>query len=106
MQMKRTRLTLVFGLLLASVSGGWRVAAADSSGTLLLDGSRSALSSVTAVGDPTPTPAGDPDTPLIIKGLTRAPDSDGGRGFTRAWQQYSWIGRAWVSVYLGRWFTR
>ena len=101
MQMMRKRLTLVLALLAFSALG-WGAAAADSSGTLV-DGSRGVQSLSTSDSGTN----ADPDTPLILtKRLTRAPDSDGGRGFTPAWHQYSWIGRVWVSVYFGRWFAR
>jgi hypothetical protein len=98
MQMKRLRLTLVVALLALSAFcwGG----AAAAGGTPTLNGSRVQASST---GSET---SADPDTPQIVtKRLSKAPDSDGSQGFSRP-QQYWWIGRVLVSVYLGRWFAR
>jgi len=77
MLMKRVRLTLVLALL--------------------------ALSAFTW-----PAVAGDPDSPqvTVTKRLAPAPDSDGRHGHMRVWQEIVWIGKASMSVYLGRWFVR
>jgi len=77
MLMKRVRLTLVLALL--------------------------ALSAFTW-----PAVAGDPDTPQVNthKRLAPAPGSDGDHGHSAVGSEIWWIGSAWVSVYLGRWFTR
>jgi hypothetical protein len=100
MQMKRVRLTLVLALL-ALAAFGWRAAVAGSSSPNV---PRIVQQPIT-----TSDPGGggaDPDTPQVTKRLTRAPDSDGGRSFSREWPHYLWIGRVMVSVYLGRWFAR
>ena len=77
MLMKRVRLTLVLALLALSAFS-W------------------------------PALAGDPDTPQVnvIKRLAPAPGSDGGHGHAPVWREIWWIGRAWVSVYFGRWSAR